>query len=57
MSPEQIVIKKAIDHSWEWMEMAQDPTAFLAVVLAGMIVKQNDRIEYLERRLAHVSAN
>jgi hypothetical protein len=55
MSPEQIVIKQEIERSFEWLEMAQDPTAFLAVVLAARIVKQNEHIEYLERRLDHVS--
>ena len=55
MTPDQIVIKEVIENSYEYLEMIEDPAIFIEGVLAKKIVKLNEHIEYLERRLQHVS--
>ena len=40
----------------EWLETSKDPAWLLAGILAGKIVKLNEEIVYLKRRLEHVTA-
>ncbi len=45
------IIKEAEAYSSEYCEMSDNPAAFVAGVLANRIIKLNEHIEYLERRL------
>jgi hypothetical protein len=56
MTPEQL-IKQVSEDASEWLEMSNNPAAIVAGILANKIIKLNDHIEYLERRLNHVSSN
>jgi hypothetical protein len=49
------IIRQVQENASEWLEMTQDPAALVAGILANKIIKLNDHIEYLERRLQHVS--
>jgi len=51
------VILDTIENAYEWLEMSPNPTAMVVGILANRIVKLHDHIEYLERRLHHVSIN
>jgi len=50
------VIREVHENASEWLEMVEDPSAFVAEVLANKIIKLNDHIQYLEKRLNHVSS-
>lgn len=39
----------------EWIEMQDDPSAFVAEVLAKKVIALEMYIEYLEKRVDHVS--
>lgn len=41
----------------EWMEMSDNPAALVAGVLANEVIKRDEYIEYLERRLKHERIN
>ncbi len=56
MSADKIIEEIREQYS-EWIEMSEDPATFVAGVLAIKIIKLNEHIEYLERRLDHVSTN
>jgi hypothetical protein len=56
MTPD-LLIKQISEDASEWLEMSDNPAAFVAGILANKIIKLNDHIEYLERRLNHVSTN
>ncbi len=53
MTPQQI-IKEVQENASEWIEMSDTPHAFVAWVLANKIIKLNDHIEFLQKRLNHV---
>jgi len=49
------IIKQVQENASEWLEMSENPADLLAGILANHIVKLQDHIQYLERRLQHVS--
>ncbi len=51
------LIKQVKNNASEWLEMSQNPDAIVSGILARKIIKLQDHIEYLERRLHHVSTN
>jgi hypothetical protein len=51
----QDVINEVKEKAIEWLEMSEDPATLVAGILANKIVKLNEHIEYLERRLNYVS--
>ena len=51
----QDVINEVKEKAIEWLEMSEDPATLVAGILANKIVKLNEQIEYLERRLNYVS--
>ena len=51
----QEIILQVQEEAAEWLEMSNNPSAFVAGVLANKIIKLNEHIEYLERRLRHDS--
>ena len=53
----QELIDDTIEKSAEWLEMTPYPSAMVARILANKIIKLQDHIEYLEKRLQHVSTN
>ena len=53
----QDVIREVQENASEWIEMSKDPAALVAGILANKIIKLNDHIEYLQKRLDHVSSN
>ncbi len=55
MTPED-VIKEVEDNVSEWSEMSLNPSRFIARVLATKIIKLQQHIEYLERRLKYDSS-
>jgi hypothetical protein len=55
MTP-QDVIREVQENAQDWREMADDPAALVAGILASKIIKLNDHIQYLEKRLNHVSS-
>ncbi|MEN6512250.1 MAG: hypothetical protein ABFD00_10540 [Chloroherpetonaceae bacterium] len=56
MNAEQI-IKEVQDNCAEWLEMSDDPATLVAGILANKIIKLQDHIEYLEKRLKNVSSS
>lgn len=50
MTPQDI-IREVEENAGEWLEMTQNPSAFVAGVLAHKVVSMNFYIEYLEKRL------
>lgn len=42
------IINETIDHCEEYLEMVEDPSAFIAEVLANKIIKLKEEIKYLE---------
>lgn len=54
MTPEQL-IKEVQEKASEYLEMTEDPAALVAGILANKVIKLQDYIEYLEKRLKHVS--
>ena len=53
----QELIRDTIENASEWLEMTNNPTAMVVGILANKIIKLQDHIEYLEKRLQHVSTN
>jgi len=45
------IIKETFHSASEWIEMSSNPEMTLSIILAQKIVKLNDYIDYLERRL------
>ena len=54
MTPQK-VIRETEENCSEYLEMMQDPSAFVAEVLANKIVKMQFYIEYLEARVKYAS--
>jgi len=48
------IINEVIDNAYEWLEMSEDPATMVAGILANKIIKLNEYIEYLEKRVKHV---
>lgn len=48
----QLVIDSIVEKYGEWIEMTPDPAMFVAGILAEIIIKQQENIIYLERRIA-----
>jgi hypothetical protein len=55
MNPSEI-IREIQESASEWIEMSEDPAMLIAVILADKIIKLNEHIQYLEKRLDYVSA-
>ena len=55
MTPDDVISEVKQDAS-EWAEMSVDPAMFIARVLATRIIKLQNHIEYLEKRLKHDSS-
>jgi hypothetical protein len=51
----QDLIRKAKQDASEWCEMTNNPDAIVSGILANKIIRLQDHIEYLERRLQHGS--
>jgi hypothetical protein len=51
------VIQEVKENASEWLEMSENPHEMIMGILANKIVKMNDHIEYLEKRLNHVSTS
>ncbi len=51
----QELIDQTIEQSYEWLEMSSDPTYLIVGILANKVIKLQDHIDYLEKRLEHVS--
>lgn len=49
------VIREVQENASEWLEMVENPAELVAGILAEKIVKLNNYIVYLERRLDHDS--
>lgn len=54
MDPNDI-INEVIDSAGEWLEMTEDPATLVVGILANKIVKLNQHIEFLEKRVKYVS--
>lgn len=54
MNAEEL-IKEVYDEASEYAEMTKDPALFVAGILANKVIKLTEQIEYLEKRLDHVS--
>jgi hypothetical protein len=39
----------------EWIEMSEDPHKFIMGILANKVIKLENHVQYLERRLKYVS--
>ncbi len=53
----QDLIRQVKKDASEWCEMTSNPDAIVSGILANKIIRLQDHIEYLERRLHHVSTN
>jgi hypothetical protein len=51
------IIEQVKLNASEWMEMSDNPDAIVSGILANKIIKLQDHIEYLEKRLHHVSTS
>jgi hypothetical protein len=47
------VIRQVEESASEWIEMSQDPAALIAGILANKIIKLQDHVDYLQKRLNH----
>lgn len=56
MTAEEI-IQEVKENASEWLEMVEDPEVFISGILANKIIKLTSHIEYLEKRLNHVSCS
>jgi hypothetical protein len=45
------LIRQVQEDAGEWLEMTEDPAALVAGILANKVIKLQDHITYLERRL------
>ena len=55
MTPQDI-IREVQENAQEWLEMTENPAELVAGILASRIIKLQDYIEYLEKRLNNVSS-
>lgn len=53
----QDIIKQVEENASEWLEMTKNPDAIVSGILANKIVKLQEHIEYLEKRLNYVGNN
>lgn len=53
----QDVINEVQQNASEWLETVDCPATLVAGILANKIIILNHHIEYLEKRLNHVSGN
>lgn len=51
------VIRQVQEDASEWLEMTKDPATLVAGILANKIIKLQDQIHYLEKRLQYVSSS
>lgn len=51
------LIAQTIEDASEWLEMTAHPTAMVVGILAKKVIDLQEHIEYLEKRLHHVSIN
>lgn len=51
----QQIIREVQESASEWLEMSEEPAALVAGILANKVVELKSYIEYLEKRLDHVS--
>ncbi len=51
----QQIIKEVQENASEWLEMSEEPAALVAGILANKVIELKSYIEYLEKRLNHVS--
>lgn len=49
------IIREVQENASEWLEMVENPAELVAGILAEKVVKLNNYIVYLERRLDHDS--
>lgn len=49
------IIREVQENAGEWIEMSPDPAVLMMGILAHKIIRLQDQIEYLERRLKYVS--
>lgn len=49
------VIHEVQKNCAEYLEMTNDPSAFVAGVLAHKVIKLQEYVEYLEKRLVHAN--
>lgn len=54
MNAEEL-IKEVYQDASEWTEMTKDPALLVAGILANKVIKLTEQIEYLEKRIKHVS--
>jgi hypothetical protein len=47
------VVREIQETYSEWLEMSQDPQQFIVGVLANKIIKLQDHVDYLKRRIDH----
>lgn len=52
----QDIIREVQESASEWLEMSEDPDTLVSVILANKIIKLQQHIQYLEKRLNHVSS-
>jgi hypothetical protein len=45
------IITQVQKDAHEWLEMSENPASMVAGILANKIIKLNDRIRHLEKRL------
>lgn len=49
------IIKQIQEDAGEWLEMIDNPNNHLVGILANKIIKLEDQIDYLEKRLEYVN--
>lgn len=49
------IIKQVQEDAGEWLEMIDNPNDHLVGILANKIIKLEDHINYLEKRLEYVN--
>ncbi len=49
------IIREVQENASEWLEMAENPAELIAGILAEKIVRLNNYIEYLEKRVENDS--
>jgi len=54
MTPQEI-IDEIQESASEWLEMSEEPGLMLAGIMANKIIELKNHIEYLQKRLDHVS--
>ncbi len=54
MNPHKL-IEDTEEYAQEWLEMSTTPEYIVKWILANKVIKLQDHIDYLEKRLQHVS--